>query len=92
MTTKEELEKFLADDDVIEPGKVVFLKSGGQPMTVRSIKNNRVICEWFERNGRLQTNQFLCHSLTGKQPAPNGRARGIVVIGNLDSEPTKNEH
>jgi uncharacterized protein YodC (DUF2158 family) len=93
MVTKRELENFVASEEAVELGKVVFLRSGGQAMTVRSITRSGVVCEWFDRTGRLRSQEFLLHSLTGRQPTPNGKPRGIVVIGNLDPEHAeKNEH
>jgi uncharacterized protein YodC (DUF2158 family) len=82
--TKKELEEFLLREAAVEPGKVVRLKSGGSAMTVRSITKNKVVCEWFERNGRLRTHVFLLHSLIGT--APDGGRRRIVVIGDLPDE------
>ena len=35
-------------------GDVVVLKSGGPPMTVKSIQGNRVICVWWDE----KTNDF----------------------------------
>jgi uncharacterized protein YodC (DUF2158 family) len=36
-----------------EPGDVVFLKSGGQPMTVAAVDEDRVECLWLGEEGEL---------------------------------------
>ena len=36
-----------------EPGDVVFLKSGGQPMTVATVDEDRVECLWLGEEGEL---------------------------------------
>jgi len=36
-----------------EPGDVVFLKSGGQPMTVAAVDEDRVDCLWLGEEGEL---------------------------------------
>jgi uncharacterized protein YodC (DUF2158 family) len=37
----------------IEPGDVVILKSGGQPMTVAAVEENSVECIWLGEDGEL---------------------------------------
>jgi uncharacterized protein YodC (DUF2158 family) len=37
----------------IEPGDVVALKSGGQPMTVATVDENSVECLWLGEEGEL---------------------------------------
>jgi uncharacterized protein YodC (DUF2158 family) len=36
-----------------EPGDVVFLKSGGQPMTVAAVDEDSVECVWIGEEGEL---------------------------------------
>jgi uncharacterized protein YodC (DUF2158 family) len=36
-----------------EPGDVVFLKSGGQPMTVAAVDENNIECLWIGEEGEL---------------------------------------
>ena len=36
-----------------EPGDVVFLKSGGQPMTVAAVDEDSVECVWIGDDGEL---------------------------------------
>jgi uncharacterized protein YodC (DUF2158 family) len=36
-----------------EPGDVVFLKSGGQPMTVAAVDEDSVECLWLGEDGEL---------------------------------------
>ena len=36
-----------------EPGEVVVLKSGGQPMTVASVSGDEVLCIWIGEEGEL---------------------------------------
>lgn len=87
MPTKEEIRAILAQDEELQLGKVVFLRSGGPPMTVRSLSHTKVKCEWFDKNHRYRTMDFLPHSLTGTVPRIDGKQRGVVVIGNLDADP-----
>jgi uncharacterized protein YodC (DUF2158 family) len=41
-----------------EPGEVVTLKSGGQPMTVVSVSENDIDCVWIGEEG-----EFFHHSI-----------------------------
>jgi uncharacterized protein YodC (DUF2158 family) len=41
------------DAMAIEPGDVVVLKSGGQPMTVAAVDENSVECLWLGDEGEL---------------------------------------
>ena len=41
-----------------EPGEIVTLKSGGQPMTVVSVSENDVDCVWIGEEG-----EFFHHSI-----------------------------
>jgi len=41
------------DAMAFEPGDVVFLKSGGQPMTVAAIDEDNVECLWIGEEGEL---------------------------------------
>ena len=36
-----------------EPGEVVILKSGGQPMTVTEVDDNGILCLWLGEEGEL---------------------------------------
>jgi uncharacterized protein YodC (DUF2158 family) len=36
-----------------EPGDVVFLKSGGQPMTVAAVEEDSIDCIWVGEEGEL---------------------------------------
>jgi uncharacterized protein YodC (DUF2158 family) len=36
-----------------EPGDIVFLKSGGQPMTVAAVEEDNVECVWIGEDGEL---------------------------------------
>jgi len=36
-----------------EPGDVVFLKSGGQPMTVAAVEEDSIECVWIGEDGEL---------------------------------------
>jgi uncharacterized protein YodC (DUF2158 family) len=44
--------------EVIEPGDVVTLKSGGTPMTVTLVVEDLAYCTWFEKDGRMSTGIF----------------------------------
>lgn len=47
----------------IDEGDVVILKSGGLPMTVKTIDifNNKegALCEWFSKDNKLEKSGFL---------------------------------
>jgi uncharacterized protein YodC (DUF2158 family) len=43
----------MEDAMAIEPGDVVVLKSGGQPMTVATVDENSVECLWIGEEGEL---------------------------------------
>ena len=91
MVSEREIADLIEREEAIELGKVVFLKSGGPPMTVRSMKERGVQCEWFDKTNRLRTRDFVEHSLTGRQPLPSGKPAGLLVIGNLDPDFDPNE-
>ncbi|MGE0204118.1 MAG: DUF2158 domain-containing protein [Hyphomicrobiaceae bacterium] len=86
MVSRRKIEQQLTKDECVDVGKVVFLKSGGQPMTVRSKADGKVTCEWFDKTGRYRSMEFLEHSLTGRKPMPDGSPAGVLVIGRLDDE------
>jgi len=41
-----------------KPGDVVYLKSGGERMTVQSVDATGVICIWHDKARKLQTEKF----------------------------------
>lgn len=43
-------------------GDIVILKSGGEVMTVRSVRGDQIKCEWFE-NKKLREHEFLKEQL-----------------------------
>lgn len=93
MPTKREIQSLLDAEERVEVCKVVFLRSGGPAMTVRSIDKNKAICEWFDRSGRLRCHEFVVGALTGRQPLKDGKPPGLLIIGNLDPEVGgQNEH
>lgn len=38
----------------VEPGQVVYLASGGPPMTVRDEHEGSIFCDWFEGTTLMQ--------------------------------------
>ena len=36
-----------------QPGDVVFLKSGGQPLTVVAVDDDSIVCLWLGEDGEL---------------------------------------
>ncbi len=50
--------------DGFKPGDVVQLKSGGPRMTVSSIREGRIICEWFTGSERASKRE-----VAGFEPA-----------------------
>jgi uncharacterized protein YodC (DUF2158 family) len=66
MTTQELIERTIAEEDANKPisaGDLVHLKSGGPTMTVRSIVDEKIECEWFDKGGALKKHEFKLHSL-----------------------------
>lgn len=51
------------------PGDIVWLKSGGPPMTVNSLDGTNVNVQWFVGN-QFQTASLPAASLTTTDPAP----------------------
>ena len=87
INTKSDLEKIQAEDcQPLVPGMVVFLKSSGLALTVRLIQEGAVTCEWFDKERKLRTHDFLAASLTPVQPNEDGKPRGILLVGRLDDE------
>jgi len=39
-------------------GGLVRLKSGGPKMTILSVKETALSCQWFDRNGKMHTADF----------------------------------
>ena len=39
-------------------GDVVQLKSGGPPMTISEIEDDYIVCNWFNKHGKLESNSF----------------------------------
>lgn len=52
-----------------QAGDVVYLKSGGPAMTVRSVNENTCFCEWFVNNQDLKSDKFMATSLTKDNPS-----------------------
>ena len=50
------------------PGDVVRLKSGGPKMTVLESDGEQVQCKWFDRNGKLHTENFSAALLDAFKP------------------------
>jgi uncharacterized protein YodC (DUF2158 family) len=51
-----------------EPGDVVFLKSGGQPMTVAAVEEDSVECIWIGEDGELFRETVPGVTLTAAAP------------------------
>ncbi len=45
-------------------GEVVTLKSGGEPMTVKSVENGEAECAWFDQYKALRKEKFPIAVLT----------------------------
>ncbi len=52
-----------------EPGDVVFLKSGGQPMTVAAVEEASVECLWLGEDGELFRESIPSVTLTAAPDA-----------------------
>jgi uncharacterized protein YodC (DUF2158 family) len=56
------------DAMAFEPGDVVFLKSGGQPMTVAAVEEDSVECIWIGEEGELFRETVPSVTLTAAAP------------------------
>jgi uncharacterized protein YodC (DUF2158 family) len=61
-------------------GDEVFLKSGGEKMTIEEIDGTMASCVWFDKSKKVERNTFHTATLK-KAPTAQGRARNIAVIG-----------
>ncbi len=62
-----------------EPGDVVVLKSGGQPMTVASVSGDEVLCIWIGEEGELFRESLpavTLESLLGDEDTPEEEENG----------------
>jgi uncharacterized protein YodC (DUF2158 family) len=66
----------------IEIGDVVYLKSGSVAMTALSIDAGTVQCCWFDK-AKSRREDFPEFALTKQSTSPDGRTRGVVIIGDL---------
>ncbi|ANB78118.1 hypothetical protein AYM40_37770 (plasmid) [Paraburkholderia phytofirmans OLGA172] len=60
-------------------GDEVFLKSGGEKMTIEKIDETDVSCVWFDKNKKVERNTFHAATLK-KAPTPEERAAGMAAI------------
>lgn len=49
-------------------GATVCLVSGGPLMTVREVNGDTIVCDWFDKQGRLKKADFLASQLKEDQP------------------------
>jgi uncharacterized protein YodC (DUF2158 family) len=51
----------------LKVGNIVQLKSGGPPMTIRSVEaiNGECLCEWFGGGSALKSHTFALETLKG---------------------------
>jgi uncharacterized protein YodC (DUF2158 family) len=54
------------------PGTLVMLKSGGPIMTVKEVRDNGVVCEWFDGKQEPQVRVFAATSLEEYKPGAGG--------------------
>ena len=78
--------RLLGGDIPIKGGVVVYLKSGSPPMTVKSVRQERVNCEWFDKTDRVRSHAFSKSMLSTAPIRRDGRPVGLVVIGDLTAE------
>lgn len=60
-------------------GDEVFLKSGGEKMTVEEIEGNDISCVWFDKNKKIDRNTFPAATLK-KAPTPEERAKSMSAV------------
>ena len=53
----------------LELGDIVFLESGGPPMTVTNICNNTITTAWFDEEYTLHTAVIVAEALTFDDPS-----------------------
>ena len=75
-------------DTPLRRGDVVYLKSGNPAMTVRATEDGNVKCVWFGK-ARLRTGEFHEDELTKQPISPDGKARGVIILGELSPEAEK---
>jgi uncharacterized protein YodC (DUF2158 family) len=60
---------------LLHEGDVVRLRSGGPPLTVKSVAGNWVICTWWDEGyGEFQTGGFPIAMIAGPVTPPSGDA------------------
>jgi len=60
-------------------GDEVFLKSGGEKMTVEEIEDTSISCVWFDKSKKVERNIFPAATLK-KAATPEERAAAIGAI------------
>ncbi len=75
-------------DTPIVPGDVVYLKSGSPGMTVCTVKDCIVECIWFDK-ARDRAKDFPEVMLTKQPISADGKARGVLILGELSPETEK---
>jgi uncharacterized protein YodC (DUF2158 family) len=79
-------QRLLGGAKPIVAGAVVYLNSGGPPMTVKSVRREKVSCEWFDKTDRVKCHEFAKAMLNTIPIRRDGRPVGLVVIGDLTAE------
>lgn len=51
------------NDDQLQEGDLVQLKSGGPSMALEMLTGTRAMCMWFDEQGKLQERAFALHLL-----------------------------
>jgi uncharacterized protein YodC (DUF2158 family) len=57
--------------ETFKPGDTVRMKSGGPLMTVDSINNEELWCEWFDEKNQPQSRSFKQHTLVKDDGTPS---------------------
>ena len=60
-------------------GDEVFLKSGGEKMTIEEIEETSVSCVWFDKSKKVERNTFPAATLK-KAATPEEQAAAIGAI------------
>ncbi|MFX5903553.1 DUF2158 domain-containing protein, partial [Acinetobacter baumannii] len=66
-------------------GSVVYLKSGGPPMTVTGIEDGAAVCEWFDKAEKLRSSHFALAALSTQMVDRDGQS-AMNLVTNLSSD------
>ena len=72
------------EEDQLEKGMVVRLKSGGPPMTVRVVSGSQAYCEWFTDLDRRQGTFEIASLELIRERAPAANESQLASLPSLE--------